>query len=327
MNRRNPFLAAGLVMAGLALAPVIFPSNQALNFATFVLVIALAGQGWNLLAGFGGQFSFGHAAFFGTGAYAMALLQVRYGLNAWLALPFAIALGGLVGGFIGYLSFRARLRGSYFALVTLAFAEVFRILANASSFTGGAAGVLVPLKVDVLNFQFAGKASLYWVALGFVGAALGLTILVERSRFGAQLVAVRENEDAARALGVDVLQVKLRAIMLSGAMTAAAGCLYVQKFLYLDAGLAYGPWISVEALLAPIIGGIGTVYGPLIGAFTLLGLGEVTKQLVSSWTGGALPGVDLVLFGVLLILCVAFAPKGMVGIAREALRARRGSAA
>jgi branched-chain amino acid transport system permease protein len=327
MNRPSPFLVAAGVLLTLALVPFVFGSNQALNFAAFVLVIALAAQGWNLLAGFGGQFSFGHAAFFGTGAYAMALLQLRFGLNPWLALPVAIALGGLVGAIIGYLSFRARLRGSYFALVTLAFAEVLRILANAWSFTGGAAGVLVPLKVDPLNFQFASKASLYWVALAFVGVALLLTILIERSRFGAQLVAIRENEDAARALGVDVLAVKLRAIAISGAMTAAAGCLYVQKFLYLDAGLAYGPWISVEALLAPIIGGIGTVYGPLIGAFTLLGLGEITKQVISGWTGGALPGIDLVVFGVLLILCVAFAPKGMIGIARRLLHRRAGAGA
>jgi branched-chain amino acid transport system permease protein len=325
MKPPTPYLVAALAIVGLALVPFVFGSNQALNFAAFVLVIALAAQGWNLLAGFGGQFSFGHAAFFGTGAYAMALLQVRLGLNPWVALPIAVALGGAVGAFIGHLSFRARLRGSYFALVTLAFAEVLRILANSMAFTGGAAGVLVPLRLDPLNFQFASKAGLYWVALAFVAVALLLTIHVQRSRFGAQLVAIRENEDAARALGVDVLRVKLRAIALSGAITAAAGCLYVQKFLYLDANLAYGPWISVEALLAPIIGGIGTVYGPLLGALTLLGLGEITKQVIGGWTGGAVPGIDLVLFGVLLILCVAFAPKGMVGIARQAL-SRKGKA-
>jgi branched-chain amino acid transport system permease protein len=320
MSWQNPYLVAALALLGLALVPFFFGSNQALNFAAFVLIIALAAQGWNLLAGFGGQFSFGHAAFFGTGAYAMALLQVRLGLNPWVALPLAVMLGALVGAFIGYLSFRARLRGSYFALVTLAFAEVLRILANSMAFTGGAAGVLVPLRLDPLNFQFASKAGLYWMALAFVAIALLLTIQVQRSRFGAQLAAIRENEDAARALGVDVLRVKLRAIALSGAITAAAGCLYVQKFLYLDANLAYGPWISVEALLAPIIGGIGTVYGPLLGALTLLGLGEITKQFIGGWTGGAIPGIDLVLFGVLLILCVAFAPKGMVGIARLAWR-------
>ncbi|MCX7324219.1 MAG: branched-chain amino acid ABC transporter permease, partial [Hyphomicrobiales bacterium] len=271
-------------------------------------------QGWNVLGGYGGQFSFGHAVFFGTGAYGMALLQVRFGVNPWLALPLAMGLGALVGFAIGYLSFRARLRGSYFALVTLAFAEVFRISANAWGFTGGAAGVLVPLRLDPANMQFADKRIGFWLALAFVAAVLALTLAITRSRFGAQLVAVRENEEAARALGVDALAVKLKAITLSGAITAAAGCLYTQKFLYLDATLAYGPWISVEALLAPIIGGVGTVFGPLVGAVVLLGLGEVTKIVFANLMGGSVPGVDLVVFGILLIICVAYAPRGVLGL-------------
>jgi branched-chain amino acid transport system permease protein len=315
-----PTIAA--VVAVLAVLPLFATSNVTLNFLTFALVIALAAQGWNILAGYGGQFSFGHAAFFGTGAYAMALLQVRFGVNAWAALPLSVLLGGAVGLAVGYLSFRANLRGSYFALVTLAFAEVFRILANAWSFTGGAAGVLVPLKIDAAQFQFADKRVLYWVALAFVAAGLLLTQALARARFGAWLIAVRENEGAAKALGVDVVTVKLKAITLSAMLTAAAGCLYTQKFLYLDATIAYGPWISVEALLAPIIGGMGTVFGPLVGAMALLGLGEVTKQALAGLTGGALPGVDLMLYGVILILCVAFAPKGIMGIVARVLPGR-----
>jgi branched-chain amino acid transport system permease protein len=310
-----PMIAA--VIAALAALPLFATSNVTLNFLTFALIITLAAQGWNLLAGYGGQFSFGHAAFFGTGSYAIALLQVRFGVNPWLALPVAVLLGGAVGWAIGFLSFRAKLRGSYFALVTLAFAEVFRILANSWSFTGGAAGVLIPLKVEVVNLQFADKRLLYWLTLAFVAGALSLTNAIARSRFGAQLVAVRENEDAAKALGVDVLVVKLKAITLSGGLTAAAGCLYAQKFLYLDATIAYGPWMSVEALLAPIIGGLGTVFGPLVGAVALLGFGEIAKQALAAWTGGALPGVDLMLYGVLLILCVAFAPQGILGLAEK----------
>jgi branched-chain amino acid transport system permease protein len=311
------------VTALFAALPLFATSNVTLNFLTFALIITLAAQGWNLLAGYGGQFSFGHAAFFGTGAYAMALLQLRLGVNPWLALPLAVALGGAVGFAVGYLSFRASLRGSYFALVTLAFAEVFRILANAWSFTGGAAGILVPLKEDGFNLQFADRRMLYWLALAFVAAALVLTHAVARSRFGAWLVAVRENEDAARALGVDVLAVKLKAITLSGMLTAAAGCLYTQKFLYLDANLAYGPWISVEALLAPIIGGLGTVFGPLAGAMVLLGLGEITRQGLATLFGGSLPGIDLVIYGVLLILCVAFAPRGIMGLVGKVWQASR----
>ncbi|MGL4242525.1 MAG: branched-chain amino acid ABC transporter permease [Beijerinckiaceae bacterium] len=316
MKGASPIVIAA-VTALLAVLPLLTSSNVTLNFLSFALIVTLAAQGWNLLAGYGGQFSFGHAAFFGTGAYAIALLQVRFGINPWLALPLAAALGGAVGWAIGFLSFRAKLRGSYFALVTLAFAEVFRILANAWSFTGGAAGVLIPLKVDAANLQFADKRILYWLALAFVAGALWLTSAIARSRFGAQLVAVRENEDAAKALGVDALAVKLKAITLSGMLTAAAGCLYAQKFLYLDANIAYGPWISVEALLAPIIGGLGTVFGPLVGAMALLGLGEVTKQALAAWTGGALPGVDLILYGALLILAVAFAPRGILGLAER----------
>ncbi len=307
-------VAIVLVVTALAVLPLLFVSNVTLNFLTFALIVTLAAQGWNLLGGYGGQFSFGHAAFFGTGAYAMALLQVRFGWSPWLALPAGVTLGGVVGFLVGFLSFRARLRGSYFALVTLAFAEVFRILANSWSFTGGAAGVLVPLKLSVETMQFADRRIFYWLALSFVAAGLAATLAVERSRFGAWLVAVRENEDAARALGVDVLAVKLKAITLSAMLTAAAGCLYTQKFLYLDSNLAYGSWISVEALLAPIIGGLGTVFGPILGAVALLGLGEVTKHGLATWFGSAIPGVDLAVYGGLLILCVAFAPRGLLGL-------------
>jgi branched-chain amino acid transport system permease protein len=312
MNRTLPLIT--LTVISLALLPLGLSSNVILNFLAFAMIITLAAQGWNILGGFGGLFSFGHAAFFGMGAYAMALLQVRFGMNPWLALPLAIALGGATGLTIGFLSFRARLRGSYFALVTLAFAEVFRITANAWGFTGGAAGVLVPLKLDPLNMQFMDKRIAYWMALSMVALALYITHYLARSRFGAQLVAIRENEDAACALGVDALFVKLKAITLSGMITAAAGCLYTQKFLYLDASLAFGPWISVEALLAPIIGGMGTVFGPLLGTLLLLGLGEITKTLFANLFGGAWPGVDLVAFGILLILCVAYAPRGLIGL-------------
>lgn len=318
----RPYVAILVTVAALALLPLGVTSNVALNFLAFAMVIALAAQGWNILGGYGGQFSFGHAAFFGMGAYATALLQVRLGLNPWLALSLGVALGGLTGWLIGFLSFRARLRGSYFALVTLAFAEVFRILANAWSFTGGAAGVLVPLRLDPTNLQFADRRAFYWLALALVAAVLVLTRAIERSRFGAHLVAVRENEDAARALGVDTLAVKLRAIALSGMITAAAGGLYTQKFLYLDAGIAFGPWISVEALLAPIIGGLGTVFGPLLGALLLLGLGEVTKTLIAGFTNGAVPGVDLMVYGVLLILAVAYAPRGVIGLVERLTRRR-----
>jgi branched-chain amino acid transport system permease protein len=273
------------------------------------LIIALAAQGWNILGGYGGQFSFGHAAFFGMGAYGTAILQTRFGVNAYVAFASAVAIGSLVGLAIGYLSFRSGLRGSYFALVTLAFAEVFRILANASAVTGGAAGVLIKLDVRPETFQFASRAVYFWIALGLVTAVMLVNRWIERSRFGAWLVAIRENEDAAKALGVDTFAVKLKAITLSAAITAVSGAFYAQYFLFLDAGIAFGPWISVEALLAPIIGGLGTVFGPVIGALGLHFVSEMTRHVT-----GRIPGIDLVLYGALLVVMVAFARDGIIGL-------------
>ncbi|MBP0494860.1 branched-chain amino acid ABC transporter permease [Pararoseomonas indoligenes] len=299
------------LLALIALLPFV-ASNTALNFLLSVLIVALAAQGWNILGGYAGQLSFGHAAFFGTGAYATAILQLRFGVNAWIGLAAGIALGALVGWAIGALSFRARLRGSYFALVTLAFAEVLRILANAADVTGGAAGLLIRLSPGVANLQFPSRAVFLWLVAATVAGVLVLTAWIARGRFGAQLVAVRENEDAARALGVDVLGVKLRAIALSGAITAAAGCLYAQNFLYLDANIAYGTWISVEVLIACVLGGAGTVLGPVLGALALHGVGEIAKIALGHIVG-PVPGVDLIVFGALLVLAIAFLPRGVMG--------------
>jgi branched-chain amino acid transport system permease protein len=276
-------------------------SNVVLNFLVFTLILAIAAQGWNLLGGYGGQYSFGHAAFFGMGAYVSAILQQRFGVNAYPAVAFGIAAAAVLGYAIGAMVFRAGLRGSYFALVTLAFAEVLRILANATEITGGAAGLLISLNLGAGNLQFADRSSFLILGAVLLALAMLITLALEKSRLGAQLVAVRENEAAAAALGVDILAVKLRAISLSAALTGAAGALYAQYFLYIDSNIAFGTWISVEALLAPIIGGAGTVFGPLIGALILQGLSEGTKLLI-----GKIPGLDLIIFGVLLILVVRF---------------------
>ncbi|MEO3388596.1 branched-chain amino acid ABC transporter permease [Mesorhizobium sp. CAU 1741] len=296
----------------LALTPFVIASNTFLNFLILVLIIALAAQGWNVLGGIGGQTSFGHAMFFGVGAYATSILQIQLGMNAWLAFVLAVAAGGLFGLAVGFLSFRAGLRGSYFALVTLAFAELMRVLANSMEFTGGAAGLLLKLDPGFWNMQFSDRASFLWLALAFVFVSLVVAQRIVDSRFGAHLAAVRENEDAARALGVDVLRVKLKAISISGAMTAAAGVLYSQYFLYIDSAIGFGLWISIEALLAPMVGGRGLVLGPLIGAFTLHGLGEMTKGIA-----GRIPGIDLMVFAVVLIVVVAFASEGILGLLRK----------
>jgi branched-chain amino acid transport system permease protein len=298
-----------VVVALLAAVPLVVHSNVVLNFLVVALMIALAGQGWNVLGGYGGQYSFGHAAFFGTGAYVTAILQVRYGVNAWIAFGLGIAAGAAIGAIIGGLTFRSGLRGSYFALVTLAFAEVLRILASVAPITGAGVGTLLKLDLHARALQFQSRAMFYWVILTLVAIALVVTYLIERSRFGAWLIAVRENEDAALALGVDATTVKLIAMVISGAITAAAGCFYVQYFLFVDSGIAYGTWISIEALLTPIIGGAGTLFGPLLGALVVKALGEAAQMVMA----GEAPGLDLVVYGCVLILVIWFMPRGLIG--------------
>jgi branched-chain amino acid transport system permease protein len=300
--------AIAIVVVLFAAVPLLVRSNAVLNFLIIALLTALAGQGWNILGGYGGQYSFGHAAFFGTGAYVTAILQVQYGVNAWAGFVLGIAAGAAVGGVIGALTFRSGLRGSYFALVTLAFAEVLRIFASVAPITGAGVGTLIKLDLRAQAFQFQSRALFYWIILALVALSLVTTMLLERTRFGVSLVAVRENEDAAVALGIDAVLVKLGAMVLSAAITAAAGCFYAQYFLFIDSGIAYGTWISIEALLTPIIGGVGTVFGPLLGALMIRTLGESAKLLT-----GDVPGLDLVIYGAVLIAVIWFAPRGLMG--------------
>jgi len=310
------FLLIAIVTAALAAVPLFVHSNVVINFLVVTLMIALAGQGWNILGGYGGQYSFGHAAFFGTGAYVTAILQVHYGVNAWIGFAAGIAAGAAVGAIIGGLAFRAGLRSSYFALVTLAFAEVLRILASVAPITGAGVGILIKLDLHAQSFQFRSRAIFYLVILTLMAVSLVIAQLLERSRFGAWLIAVRENEDAAMALGVNATAVKLGAMVLSAAITAAAGCFYAQYFLFIDAGIGYGTWISIEALLTPIIGGAGTVFGALLGALVVKSLGEGARLVT-----GDVPGLDLMIYGAMLVLVIAFAPRGLVGALANA-RAR-----
>jgi branched-chain amino acid transport system permease protein len=204
------------------------------------------------------------------------------------------------------------LKGSYFALVTLAFAEVFRILATSVQITGGGVGLMVPLKPSFENMQFTSRTGYIYLVLSLVVLALIVTRWLKQSRFGAYLQAVRDNEDAARAIGVNPFKVKLTAIALSAAFMAAAGAFYVQVFQYIDPSIAYGSHTSVEALVAAIVGGLGTVWGPLLGALALHVLADVTRNLF-----GTLPGINMVIYGIVLLIIVMFSPKGIAGLANH----------
>jgi branched-chain amino acid transport system permease protein len=309
--------AIALFVVVVACLPLLTNSGVALNFIMMALYACLLAQAWNILGGFGGQFSFGHALFFGTGAYVQGIAQLQ-GVNPWLALALALAVSAGAGLAVGALTFRYGLKGSYFALVTLAFAEVFRIVALSVPFTGAGVGLMVPLRASVANMQFATRAGYVWLVLALVTAALLVSAWLRHSRFGAYLQAVRDNEDAARAVGVNPFRVKLAAIGLSGALMGAGGAFYIQVFQYIDPGIAYGPGTSVEALVAAIVGGMGTLWGPVLGAVALHLLADVTRNLF-----GQLPGINMVIYGAVLVLIVMFLPRGIAGIGVPARWPRR----
>ncbi len=305
-------LHIGIFAVGVALLLQLLTSGSALNFVMMTLYAALLAQAWNILGGYGGQFSFGHALFFGTGAYVQAIAQMQWGLNPWLAMPVALLISCAVGVFVGALSFRYGLKGSYFALVTLAFAEVFRILALSVPFTGAGVGLMVPLREGVSNMQFGSRRGYAMLILALVVLALGITCWLKHSRFGAYLQAVRDNEDAARAIGVNPFRVKLGAIAISGALMGTAGAFYVQVFQYIDPGIAFGAHTSVEALVGAIVGGMGTLWGPILGALALHVLADLTRNLF-----GQLPGINMVIYGTVLVLMVMFAPRGLAGVGQH----------
>lgn len=310
---RRAVLPAALLV--LALLPFASSSQFLANLAMLTAVSAALGQAWNIAGGFGGMTSFGHVAFFGLGAYADAVLQTRYGLNPWLGLPAATALGGAAGWLMGAATFRAGLRGSYFALVTLAFAEAFRILANSIDITGGGTGILVKLHPAAASFQFADRRVGYALALALLALATFATHRLTIGRFGAQLMAVRENEDAARALGVNAVRTKSAALALSAALTALGGVLYMQSYLYIDPGIAFSTERSVEMLLVAMIGGAGTLLGPLLGALVVHVIADTTRSLITT------PGVAPLLYGVVLLFIIAFLPGGVARITTGHARA------
>jgi len=305
------------VLAAALAFPFVFPSNFAVNFGVLALFYAFIGQSWNMAGGFAGQLSFGHVAFFGAGAYASTILQLRFGMSPWAGLPAAALAGALVGGVIAVLSFRAGLRGSYFALITLAFAEVLRIIANSTDLTGGGLGMLIPMKAGAANFQFAERSGFYYLILLLTLLSVALAEWLRRSRFGARLAAIRENEESAMALGINVFAEKVRVMLLSGALCGVGGCFFAQYFLYIDPTIVFGVDKSVEMLLVSIIGGAGTVYGPLIGAVLLALASEGTRAITQ------VPGLSLVLYGALLVLIIAYLPNGLIDLFKRRPQPRK----
>jgi len=303
-----------------ALVLPLFTSEYVQHVVLLIFFWAFLGTSWNILSGFAGQLSLGHAAFFGVGAYTSTLLYTRLGLSPWIGMPVAGAVAGIVGLAIGFVSFRYRLRGPYFALATIACAEVLRIVFNNFEPVGAAMGILIPLKGNApAAFQFSAKYPYYYIALAMMLIGLEVARGIARSRLGYQMVALRENENTAESLGVDTRSVKLVAIGVSAFMTGMGGSFYAQYFFYIDPETTFGLAISVDIAIRPIIGGLGTLAGPIVGSFILTPLSELTRILF----GGRYAGAALMSYGAILIVVVLVAPGGIVGWVRDRGRRRR----
>jgi branched-chain amino acid transport system permease protein len=328
MNRLANFVRSSsrdlLILLGVVAVLSLLPIGMSpflLSVATGVLIFALAAIGWNVLSGFAGQFSFGHAAFFGLGAYTVAILLTKYSVSPWLGLLAGGAVGAVFGLLVGWVSFRFGLKGAYFALATFAVAEMLRITFNNLDYLGAGVGITIPLvhDDDWARMQFSDTREIhYWLILGVLAVAVVATIAVKRSRIGSYMFAVREDEEAAAALGINPFKTKLIAIAISGSITAVAGGYFTLFFLFIDPDVVFGAAVSVAILLRPIVGGIGTVWGPVIGAVVLSLLGEFTRSLVRdppaflSFIEGA-NGLDQILFGLILVVMIIRAPDGILG--------------
>lgn len=309
---------AWILGAGAVLLVPPFLSAYLVHILVLIAFFAFLGSAWNILGGYAGQFSFGHAAYFGIGAYTSTLLLVQGGVSPWVGFVAGGGVAAAFGGFAGYLAFRYGLRGPYFALVTLALAEMLRIVAHNWMAIGGPMGILIPLPLDgdsLSRLQFREKLPYYYLIVALLAAAVWLTRQIERSRLGYALHAIRENEDAAEASGVNTLAAKLWAMAASAFLTALGGSFYAQYFSFIDPTLVFGVAVSVEILLRPIVGGPGTLLGPLLGSLVLTPLSELTR-----WVLRGRPGVDVMLYGAILVLVITFLPRGLVGLR---LRGRR----
>jgi branched-chain amino acid transport system permease protein len=308
-----------------------------MSLAVLILYWAYLGNAWNILGGYAGQFSFGHAMFYGIGAYTSTVLLVDYGISPWVGMLAGALLAGLFGALVAFLLFRFGIRGHFFALGTFAIAEMVRLVATELEIINTSIGIHIPLVKgdDWLRLQFEETiANYYYVILGLFVLGMIVTISIVRRRLGYYFQAIREDEEAGDSLGIDVLRYKVIAMAISGALTAIGGSFFAQYFLFVDPSIAFGVSLSVQILLRPIVGGIGTIWGPLVGAILLTPLSELTREIVRdppavlSFIEGR-SGVDVMLFGAILIAVILFMPNGLVGAGqqlRDRMRMRRAAA-
>ncbi len=324
MTRRQLFAAAAFTLA-LAMVPA-FANEYHLSVAALIFLSAFVGIAWNLMMGFAGQLSLGHALYFGVGAYIVAILSERYGVTPWLGMVAAFGATAALGAAIGALGFRFAVRGVYFALLTIAFAEFARILFEHWEFVGRSGGFYLKALAPQNNpfISLRGDAYFYYYALlVLLVAGWALSMVLVRSSIGYRWRAIREDEVAARALGVRAFRLKLLVVAISGGLTGVAGGWFglIGGSLFPDSVL--GMRISIDMIIAPIVGGMGTLFGPILGAFIIIPLNEWSRDLAQSLS---INGLNLLVYGLLLVAVIIIAPGGCwPWLARKLRLAERGS--
>jgi len=314
MKRLYLLLAA--VFAILMLLPV-FLDNYALGIFVMIFFWAYVGQSWNVLTGYTGHISLGHALYLGIGAYTTTFLAQTIGLTPWIGMLLGGCIAVAIALFLGFLGFRFGLRGVYFVILTIAFAELTRLAVSHIEALGSFTGIFLDFNPSFYNFQFRGNIPYYYIALGFMVASLIAVRIIEVSKVGRFIVAIREDEEAAQALGVNTFKYNMIAIAISAFMTSLAGAFYANYIFYLHPNSLFGMSMSIELILRPIVGGLGTLFGPIIGSLILTPLSEISRAYFAK---GGLEGLHLILYGVMAILVVLFMPKGIIVYVKRLLR-------
>jgi branched-chain amino acid transport system permease protein len=298
MKRATFFLS--ILALFLLTAPFIFQARYSQHVLILVLLYITLGSAWNILGGFAGQLSLGHAAFFGIGAYTAAIIASKTALSPWWAMiagPLVVLPIAIIVGWICF-----RLRGPYFALATIAIGEVVRLVAlNWSALTGGAVGVVIKPSI----FSGTSKVPYYFVVLLIAAATVASCHLISRRKLGYYLMAIREDEETAESIGIDTTRYKLVALAISATLTAIAGAFYANYFMFVDPTIVLPLALSVEIVLIAIVGGLGTVAGPVLGAVLLKLSSEVFRNEFAQ--------ANLLIYGALLVLVVLFMPDGLMG--------------
>lgn len=313
--RKTPLLVILLV---LLLLPLIVRNVNFQHVMLMTLIFAGLGEAWNIITGFAGQTSFGHAAFFGIGAYTSTVLFYRFGVSPWLGMILGAVFAGIIAFLVSYPCFR--LKGHYFAVATLAVAEIIKQLFVSWDYVEGATGISIPVVPDSFwAMQFhRSKIPYVLIAYGLFVLTLFVAVSIERNRMGYYLKAIRESHEAAEALGINTARYKLLAMIISSMLTAFFGTLYAQYILYIDPFMVFGLETSMKIVLLTVLGGLGSVYGPIVGAAILIPLSEYTR----AYLGGTGKGIDLMIYGVLIMVIVIFEPRGVLGLLRSRKRRR-----